>query len=110
VLQSLDCLPHAVDGVEDHIHILCSLSRKLTVMKLIESIKATTSKWIKTKGSSYRDFHWQSGYGAFSVSESNRGAVIRYIQQQEEHHRRMTFQEEFRKICEKHEIAIDERY
>ena len=109
-LQSLDCPPSACDGVEDHIHFLCQLSRKIKVMDLIEEVKTSSSKWIKTKGRSYKDFHWQGGYGAFSVSESNRSAVIRYIQRQEEHHRRMTFQEEFRLLCVKHGIEIDERY
>ena len=109
-LQSLDCPPSACDGADDHVHFLGQLSRKVKVMDLIEEVKTSSSKWIKTKGPSYRDFYWQGGYGAFSVSESNRSAVIQYIQRHQEHHRRMTFQEEFRRLCAKHGIEIDERY
>jgi len=110
VLQQLESPSLAINSVEDHIHILCLLSRKIAVMKLIEEIKTSTSKWIKTKGSAYRGFYWQGGYGAFSVSESNRSQVARYIERQQEHHRRFTFQEEFRQLCVKHGLAIDERY
>jgi putative transposase len=109
-LQSLECWPSALDGVEDHIHVLCQLSRKIAIMDLIEEIKTSSSKWIKTKGTSYRDFHWQAGYGVFSVSESNRDVLIRYIQNQAEHHKRMTFQDEYRALCARHGIEIDERY
>jgi REP element-mobilizing transposase RayT len=109
-LQSLDCPPSAVDGVEDHIRFLCLLSRKIKVMDMVEEVKTASSKWIKTKGPSYRSFCWQAGYGAFSVSESMRTRVIRYIRSQEEHHRTMTFQDEFRQLCEKHRVQIDERY
>ena len=100
----------AINSVEDHIHILCLLSRKIAVMKLIEEIKTSTSKWIKTKGVAYRGFYWQGGYGAFSVSESKCGDVERYIRRQHEHHKRRTFQDEFRQLCAKHRIPIDERY
>ena len=110
VLKSLESPSIAINSVEDHIHILCLLSRKIAVMKLVEEIKTSTSKWIKTKGQTYRGFYWQGGYGAFSVSESKREEVQRYIQHQAEHHRRLTFQEEFRQLCVKHGIEIDERY
>jgi REP-associated tyrosine transposase len=110
VLKSLESPSLAINSVEDHIHILCLLSRKIAVMKLIEEIKTSTSKWIKTKGAEYRKFYWQGGYGAFSASESKREEVQRYIQRQEEHRRRLTFQEEFRQLCARHGIEIDERY
>ncbi|MEX2175746.1 MAG: IS200/IS605 family transposase [Pirellulaceae bacterium] len=109
-LQTLECPPSACDGVADHIHFLCQLSRKIRVMDLIEKVKTASSKWIKTKGPAYGNFYWQGGYGAFSVSESSRRAVIEYIRRQEEHHRQMTFQDEFRTLCRKHGIEIDERY
>jgi REP element-mobilizing transposase RayT len=86
------------------------LSRTITVAKLVENIKTSTSKWIKTQGANYRGFFWQSGYGAFSVSESQKDKVKRYIDRQEEHHRRWTFQDEYRELCAKHEVEIDERY
>ena len=97
-------------GTANHLHLLVSLSRAGSLADLMMDVKKDSSKWIKTKGRNYKDFHWQGGYGAFSVSESNRGAAIRYIQRQEEHHRRMTFQEEYRLLCAKHGIEIDERY
>jgi len=109
-LQGLECWPLALDGVEDNVHFLCQLSRKIAIMDLIEQVKTASSKWIKTKGASYRDFHCQAGYGVFSVSESNRGNVVLYIENQEEHHKRMTFQQEYRALCERHGIEIDERY
>jgi len=110
VLKSLESPSLAINSVEDHIHILCVLSRKIAVMKLIEEIKTSTSKWIKTKGPAYRSFYWQGGYGAFSVSESKRSEVEQYIHRQQEHHKRLTFQEEFRSLCAKHGVDIDERY
>jgi hypothetical protein len=72
--------------------------------------KKGSSKWLKTQGSQFRDFHWQNGYGAFSVSQSNVPEVRRYIEEQKEHHRRMTFQEEFRKFLKRHGMEFDERY
>jgi putative transposase len=110
VLQSIDCPAIIVGGVEDHVHILCLLSRTRTIAQLIEEAKTATSKWVKTKGVAYQDFHWQSGYGAFSVSESKMHDVRRYIEKQEEHHHKMTFQDEFRELCRRHNVAIDERY
>ena len=73
-------------------------------------MKKETSKWIKKRDRTFRDFHWQNGYGVFSVSQSLVKAVIAYIENQAKHHRKMTFQEEFRAICAKHNVAIDERY
>ena len=99
-----------IGGVEDHIHALCLLSRKFAIMKVIEEAKTETTKWIKKQGSQYTDFHWQGGYGIFSVSQSNADEVKRYIANQEEHHKRMSFQEEFRALCQRHGIEIDERY
>jgi putative transposase len=110
VLQELDSPALLINGVEDHLHILNSLSRSVPVKKVIEQIKTSSSKWIKGKGPAYRAFYWQSGYAVFSVSESKKDDVLRYIANQEQHHRRLTFQDEFRKLCERHRLAIDERY
>ena len=104
------CPPARVGGVADHVHILCGLSRTLAVSQLIEILKRETSKWIKQRDPSLAAFHWQNGYGAFSVSQSHVPQVIEYIDRQPEHHKQMTFQEEFRAICAKYEIDIDERY
>jgi len=110
VLEEIECPAIIIGGVEDHIHILCLLSRKVTIAKLIETFKTSTSKWIKTQGPNYKGFYWQGGYGAFSVSESQKEIVQRYVRNQEEHHRRLSFQEEFRELCRKHGIEVDERY
>ena len=110
VLQEIECDPILINGAEDHVHILCNFSRTITVAHLIESIKTAPSKWIKAQGSAYEDFFWQSGYGAFSVSESNVQKLREYIAGQEEHHRHMSFQEELRALCRKHGIEIDERH
>jgi putative transposase len=99
-----------VGGAADHIHALCSLSKTLSVADLIEDVKKASSKWIKTKGGLYTKFYWQSGYGAFSVSPSQVATVRRYILNQDQHHRRVTFEEEFRQILNKHGVEYDERY
>jgi putative transposase len=66
---------YTVGGADDHVHLLCNLSRTLTVAKLLEELKSRSSKWLKTLGASYRDFHWQSGYGAFSIGRSQENAL-----------------------------------
>ncbi len=99
-----------INGVKDHIHILCHLSRKIAIQKVLQTSKTETTKWLKKQKSALKDFHWQNGYGIFSVSQSNVAQVKRYITNQEEHHKTMTFQEEFREMCRRHGIAIDERY
>ena len=99
-----------INGVEDHLHILCRLSRKFAIMNVLKASKTETSKWLKKQDLALKDFSWQSGYGIFSVSQSDLGQVQQYIAHQEEHHKRMTFQDEFRAMCKRHGIEIDERY
>ncbi len=99
-----------INGVDDHIHILCQLSRKFPIMDVIKASKTATSKWIKKKEIALSNFQWQGGYGIFSVSQSNVEQVKQYIADQEEHHKTMTFKDEFREICKRHGISIDERY
>jgi len=96
--------------VADHVHILCVLPRTPALSALLEEIKKSSSKWLKTQGALLRDFYWQGGYGTFSVSESNVAALRAYIRNQEGHHQTMTFQEEFRALLRKHGIEFDERY
>ncbi len=110
VLQEVECEPILINGTDDHVHILCNFSRTITIANLIETVKTAPSKWMKEQGSQYEEFFWQRGYGAFSVSQSQVDKVRAYIANQEEHHRHITFQEEFRELCRKHEIEIDERY
>ncbi len=99
-----------IGGVADHLHVLCLLSRKFAMMKVIEEAKKETSKWIKKQSPETSDFSWQGGYGAFSVSESNIPQVKQYIQNQESHHKRFSFQDEFRELCKRHKIDLEERY
>jgi len=99
-----------INGVEDHVHGLILLSRKFAVMKVIQEAKTETSKWLKRQSSQLGTFAWQGGYAAFSVSESNIPQVRAYIENQEEHHKKITFQDELRKLCQRHNIEIDERY
>ena len=99
-----------IGGVEDHIHILCRLSKTLDVSALIRELKRDSSKWIKEQNPRLQDFEWQAGYGAFSVSPSHVAALSKYIANQVEHHRQESFQDEFRRLCKKYGVEIDERY
>ena len=99
-----------IDGTTDHVHILFALARVITVADLVEEVKTSTSKWIKTKGHEFRNFHWQRGYGGFSIGQSNVAALKRYIRGQKQHHRRVTFQDEYRKFLKAYGIDYDERY
>lgn len=110
VLNNDGCHSIRVGGVEDHVHLLFGLSRTRTIAQIVENVKTSSSKWIKTKSPSLANFHWQNGYGIFSVSQSNVDEVIEYIVRQPEHHQQMTFQQEFRKFLERYQIVYDERY
>jgi REP-associated tyrosine transposase len=110
ICKNLESQPIVVGGHVNHIHILCMLSRKIALMKLIEELKSHSSKWVKTMGQQYHKFYWQSGYGGFSVSERHVDIVKNYILNQEEHHRKKTFKEEYISFLEEHGIEYDERY
>ena len=110
ILQEMDCVPILINGEPDHVHIFCGLSRKVAIMDMVEEVKRQTSKWLKTKGPDYQDFHWQGGYGIFSVSESNSETVRRYVAEQATHHAAMSYEDEFRELCRRHGLVIDERY
>jgi len=110
VLQRCESPALKIGGIADHVHILCSLSKNYALAKIVEEFKKSSSKWLKTKGAEFQSFFWQNGYGVFSVSQSDIDVVIRYIEKQEEHHRVMTFQEEYRKFLEKYRVPYDERY
>ena len=99
-----------IGGTDNHIHILCLLSRKIALMKLVQEIKAHSSKWIKTKGKKYENFFWQDGYGAFSVSPNNIFAVKNYIKNQREHHKNFDFKKELVRYKQKYKIEYDEKY
>ena len=106
----LDCPPIKIGGYYDHVHVLCGLSRKIAIMDLLEEIKKQSSKWIKTKGPEFADFYWQNGYGIFSVSPTQVPDVVRYIENQKEHHEQQSFQDECRDFYKRYQIDWDERY
>jgi REP element-mobilizing transposase RayT len=110
ILRNVKCPSLIIGAVEDHVHILCNLHRTVTIAQVVEDLKTTSSVRIKEEGPVLRDFHWQNGYGAFSVSQSNVEQVKAYIAGQEEHHRKRSFQEEFRLMLERHGVEFDERY
>jgi REP element-mobilizing transposase RayT len=104
------CTSASVGGHVDHVHLLVGMSRTITIAQLLENVKTETSKWAKNADGGNSTFKWQAGYGAFSVSHSLTKRVDQYIRNQAEHHAKLSFKDEFRKLCEKHGIEIDERY
>ena len=109
-VKESNCVSASAGGHIDHVHLLVRLARTVAIAKLVENIKTETSKWAKAARGGTSMFSWQSGYGVFSVSHSNCADVDAYIRGQDEHHKKKTFQDEFRAICKRHEIEIDERY
>lgn len=97
-------------SVADHIHLLIAMPRTCAPADLVQEIKTGSSKWLKTKSARYAQFHWQGGYGIFSISPSHRPALEVSIGNQAEHHRVVTFQEEYRRLLQKYGIEYDERY
>ncbi len=110
ICEKQDCFAKLVGGHIDHIHLLCSLSRRKTIADLIRELKTSSSIWIKNERPELMDFHWQDGYGAFSVSQSQLEKVKKYIGHQNEHHRTVTFQDELRKLLKMHAVEYDEKY
>ncbi|MFN8627443.1 MAG: IS200/IS605 family transposase [Candidatus Binatia bacterium] len=108
ILQNLRCPSLRTGGTADHVHTLLSMARTRAVAEVVEQVKTGSSKWMKHQG--IREFRWQSGYGAFSIGESQVRAVIRYIGNQDAHHRQRDFQSEFRRLLDRYGVAYDERY
>ncbi|MFZ4593057.1 MAG: transposase [Verrucomicrobiaceae bacterium] len=110
VARNVDCECFRVGGVADHVHLAVRLSRTITMSQLIEELKTSSSKWLKTQSPALAAFAWQRGYGAFSVGPSDLNALLHYIDNQEEHHRTRTFQDEYRAFLKKYGIEYDGRY
>jgi len=110
IFRDLESPAIEINTEPDHAHILFALSRTQTLGDVVSQIKRGSSTWLKTKNKSYAKFHWQNGYGAFSVSQSNVNEVRKYIRKQREHHKKSTFQDEFRAFLKRHEMGFDERY
>jgi putative transposase len=109
-LDALDSAAIQIGGAADHVHILCRMSKNIAACKLVEEIKKESSKWLKTQDAGLASFHWQAGYGSFSIGQSTVAATERYILRQEEHHRRVSFQDEYRRYLAKYKIPYNERY
>lgn len=110
ILHNMECQPIIIGGVEDHVHLLSTLSRTCTPADMVKEVKRGSSIWLKTKGPDFNGFAWQNGYGVFSVGFSQIAAVKAYIATQEEHHKQVSFQDEFRSLLKRYEIGFDERY
>ncbi len=108
ILENLKSPSLQTGGERDHTHILFSLARTISIADVVEEVKKGSSKWLKIEGEE-PEFAWQSGYGAFSIGESQVETVVAYIQNQAEHHQKMTFQEEYRRFLERYKVAYDER-
>lgn len=108
ILREFGSVPIIVGGTADHVHFLARFPADRSVSECLRVVKTNSSRWAKERWR--HPFAWQGGYGAFSVSESKRAAVIHYIQDQEKHHRRVSFQEEFLKLLKNHGVEFDERY
>jgi len=100
----------AIGGIENHVHLLISLSKNLALADLLMNMKKESSRWIKTKGTTFADFQWQDGYGGFSIGESQVGAVVGYIHNQKERHKTMTFEEELVALAQLYGVEFDPRY
>ncbi len=110
ILKNSKSIPFQIGGTSDHIHILCTLPRTMTLAEISEEIKKSSSKWIKTKGAHYRNFYWQEGYGAFSVGWSQVETVKRYIRDQKQHHAKVKFIDEYKRLLDENGIEYDEKY
>ncbi|MEI7731288.1 MAG: IS200/IS605 family transposase [Verrucomicrobiota bacterium] len=110
IAKQLECAPIIVGGVEDHVHLLLRLGRTISQADLVKELKRVSHQWVKDMGGEYKDFAWQKGYGVFSVSQSNLETVTEYIERQEEHHRKLSFQDELRRLLTKHKLEWDEKH
>ena len=110
ISKQLDCPPIIVGGVEDHVHLLTRFGRTITQAEWVKELKRISNLWLKQRGNQYMDFEWQGGYADFSVSQSNLEQVTQYIANQEEHHRKMSFQDEVRELLKRHQQEWDEKY
>lgn len=110
VVRNGYCGCDGVGGVADHVHLAIRLSRTRTIANLVQDVKTTSSKWLKSRYPFLRRFAWQRGYGVFSVGPSDIDALTQYIESQDNHHRKWTFKDEFRMFLKKYGVAYDERY
>ena len=108
--RRLGSIVYRVGGVEDHVHFALTLPRTIAVSRLVKELKVESSNMVKRRPEGDRGFAWQAGYGVFSISHTHREGLVRHIETQEEHHRTVSFQDEFRALLAKHEMEWDEAY
>jgi REP element-mobilizing transposase RayT len=109
ICNNLECAALEVNGYHDHVHLLVRLGKTISIAELIRELKRASSLWFKGRFDCF-DFYWQSGYGAFSIGPFDVPRVREYVQTQEKRHQAESFQTEFRRLCEKYGVQIDERY
>jgi REP element-mobilizing transposase RayT len=110
ILKAMQSPALTIGGMPDHVHILFALARTRSVSEVVEDLKKDSSKWMKTQGASFSGFYWQAGYGAFSIGQSSVAETRQYIDDQKEHHKIRTFQDEYRAFLRKYAVEYDERY
>lgn len=110
ILTHLDCQPLIIGGVEDHVHLLFAHNRTTAVADVVKELKRGSSVWLKTKSPTMGEFAWQNGYGVFSIGQSQVEDLRAYIAGQEEHHRKVSFQDEYRRLLQRYEVGFDERH
>jgi len=110
ILRNYKSIPIQIGGTSDHVHMLCTLPKTMTPADLVEEVKKSSSKWIKTKGPRYSNFYWQDGYGGFSVGWSQVDTVKNYIRNQKQHHKKVQFIDEYKSLLYEYGISYEERY
>jgi len=110
ILKNHKSIPIQIGGTSNHVHLLGTLSKSILIPDLVEEVKKSSSKWIKSKGSRYHNFYWQDGYGAFSVSSFHLDVLKTYIKNQKKHHQKVTFIDEYKKLLEEYGVPYEERY
>lgn len=110
ILNLSKSIPIVINGTENHIHVLCIMSKNISLANLLEDIKGNSSRWIKTKGPHYRNFAWQGGYAGYSVSQSKVEVVKKYIENQKDHHKQQTFKDEYIQFLNENGIDYNEEY
>jgi putative transposase len=110
ICKSLECWPVRIGGHKDHIHILCSLSRKISLLELVEEIKISSTRWVRLRINGLKNFSWQQGYAGFSVDQDSVPIVSHYIENQRQHHAGVTFEAELRKLLAENDIGVQDHF
>jgi putative transposase len=110
IMKKKNCHLYRINGMEDHLHIVCDVNPTIAVADFVRELKASSSKWMKESGQFPNFRRWGAGYGVFTYSKADRGRIVKYVKNQQVHHRKVDFKEEFQKILKEFGIAYDERY